>query len=148
METIVELKYILFLFWILGGICVIIFFIRKARYKEPDISEYYKLISELNDKKDEDLELIHKRNKEIDKIEEEILKCKKELGLKLFKSKDSHNIVSKKKIFLKIIKRIILISMLFIILFCIYSFIFYRISTFKENKIFEKYSLSKLININ
>lgn len=148
MEALVELKYILFLFWILGGICIIIFFVRKARYKEPDISEYYKLIGELNEKKNEDLELIHKRNKEIDKIEEEILKCKKELGLKLFKSYDSNNVVSKKKSVLKIFKRLILILLLVIILFCIYSFIFHRISTFKENKILEKYNLGKVININ
>ncbi len=85
METLTELEYLLFLFWILSGLCVLIFFIRKARYKEPDINEYYKLISKLNDQKDEDLKLLHDRNKEIDKIEEEILKCKKELGLKLFK---------------------------------------------------------------
>ena len=85
MEALKELDYILFLFWILGGICIIIFFIRKIKYKEPDISEYYKLITILNDQKDEDLKLLHDRNKEIDKIEEEILKCKKELGIKLFK---------------------------------------------------------------
>ena len=97
MEALVELKYILFLFWILGGICIIIFFVRKAKYKEPDISVYYKLISELNDRKDEDLELIHKRNKEIDKIEEEILKCKKELGFELFKKKSVNRSFIKKK---------------------------------------------------
>lgn len=85
MEALKELDYILFLFWILGGICIIIFFIRKIKYKEPDISEYYKWISILNDQKDEELKLLHDRNKEIDKIEEEILKCKKELGIKLFK---------------------------------------------------------------
>jgi len=85
METLTELEYLLFLFWILSGLCVLIFFIRKARYKEPDISEYYRLINELNDQKDDDLKLLHQRNKEIDKIEEEILKCKKELGIKLFK---------------------------------------------------------------
>ena len=85
METLTKLEYLLFLFWILSGLCVLIFFIRKARYKEPDINEYYKLINQLNDQKDEDLKLLHDRNKEIDKIEEEILKCKKELGLKLFK---------------------------------------------------------------
>lgn len=85
METLTELDYLLFLFWILSGICVLIFFVRKARYKEPDISEYYKLINQLNDQKDDDLKLLHQRNKEIDKIEEEILKCKKELGIKLFK---------------------------------------------------------------
>ena len=85
MEALKELDYILFLFWILGGICIIIFFIRKIKYKEPDINEYYKWISILNDQKDEDLKLLHDRNKEIDKIEEEILKCKKELGIKLFK---------------------------------------------------------------
>ena len=90
METLTELDYLLFLFWILSGLCVLIFFIRKVRYKEPDISEYYRLINQLNDQKDEDLKLLHERNNEIDKIEEEILKCKKELGIKLFKKKDSN----------------------------------------------------------
>lgn len=45
METLNELKYILYLFWIL---CVVIFFIRKKYYKETDISEYYRLTNELN----------------------------------------------------------------------------------------------------
>jgi len=86
METLNELKYILYLFWVLGGICVVIFFIRKKYYKETDISEYYRLANELNEMKEEDLELINKRNKEIDRIEKQILECKKELGFKLFKN--------------------------------------------------------------
>ncbi len=85
MEALKELEYILYLFWVLGGICILIFFIRKARYREPDMSEYYRLINQLNDQKDDDLKLLHLRNKEIDKIEKEILKIKKDLGIKLYK---------------------------------------------------------------
>lgn len=89
MEVVNELKYILYLFWILGGICVVIFFIRKKNYKEPDISEYYRIANELNEMKEYDLELINKRNKEIDKIEEEILKCKEILNINKFSKKDN-----------------------------------------------------------
>lgn len=85
METLKELECLLFLFWILSSLCVLIFFIRKVRYKEPDISEYYRLINKLNDQKDDDLKLLHQRNKEIDKIEKEILEIKKELWIKLYK---------------------------------------------------------------
>lgn len=105
METLNQLQIILFLFWFLGGLCVIIFFIRKARNNEPNISEYYKLISQLDDQKEEDLNLIHKRNKEIDKIEKQILDCKKELGIELFKGNSAKEDSMKKK---KIISYVIL----------------------------------------
>jgi len=89
MEVANELKYILYLFWMLGGICVVIFFIRKKNYKEPDISEYYRIANELNEMQEYDLELINKRNKEIDKIEKEILKCKEILNINKFSKKDN-----------------------------------------------------------
>lgn len=89
MEGLIELKYILYLFWILGGICVVLFFIRKKKYKETDISECYRIARELNEIQDQDLELINKRNKEIDKIEKEILKCKEILKINKFSKKDN-----------------------------------------------------------
>ena len=97
METLNQLQNILFLFWGLGGICIVIFLIRKVRNNEPDISKYYRLISQLDDQMEEDLNIIQKRNKEIDKIEKEILNCKKELGLELFKNNSSNTSSIKRK---------------------------------------------------
>lgn len=114
METLTELDYLLFLFWILSGICVLIFFVRKARYKEPDISEYYKLINQLNDQKDDDLKLLHQRNKEIDKIEEEILKCKKELGIELFNKYKILKEFSMKKIISIIAPSLLMLLLIYI----------------------------------
>lgn len=81
MEIVSELKIVLFLLWGLGAIAIIIFIIRK---NSPD-TDYYKIIAELNEQEEKDLKTLEEGNKEIDRIEKEILECKKKLGFKLFK---------------------------------------------------------------
>ena len=50
-----------------------------------EIRQYMNLsLRELNEQQEKDLEELNAGNKEIDKIESEILKCKKKLGMKLF----------------------------------------------------------------
>lgn len=81
MEIVNELKIVLFLLWGLGAIAIIIFIVRK---NSPD-TDYYKIIAELNEQEEKDLKTLEEGNKEIDRIEKEILECKKKLGFKLFK---------------------------------------------------------------
>jgi len=81
MEIVSELKIVLFLLWGLGAIAIIIFIVRK---NSPD-TDYYKIIAELNEQEEKDLKTLEEGNKEIDRIEKEILECKKKLGFKLFK---------------------------------------------------------------
>jgi len=81
MEIVSELKIVLFLLWGLGAIAIIIFILRK---NSPD-TDYYKIIAELNEQEEKDLKTLEEGNKEIERIEKEILECKKKLGFKLFK---------------------------------------------------------------
>jgi len=81
MEIVSELKIVLFLLWGLGAIAIIIFIVRK---NSPD-TDYYKIIAELNEQEKKDLKTLEEGNKEIERIEKEILECKKKLGFKLFK---------------------------------------------------------------
>jgi len=78
---ITELQVILFALCGLSGIAVLIFALRK----NDKGLDYYKIIRELNEQKEKDLNILNIRSKEIDKIEEKMLKCKKKLNMKLFK---------------------------------------------------------------
>ena len=83
MEIVNDLKIVLFLLWGLGAIAIIIFIVRKNSLE----TDYYKIIAELNEQEEKDLKTLEEGNKEIDRIEKEILECKKKLGFKLFKKK-------------------------------------------------------------
>ena len=71
----------LFILCGLCGIAILIFVLRKG----DQGYDYDKIIWELNEQKEIDLETLRNGNKKIDKIEKEILNCKKELNMKLFK---------------------------------------------------------------
>lgn len=79
MEIII-LKTILLILCLFGILAVIVFFKRKNS-EENNITF---LIQKLEHQKSLDLKIIEKRNKEITKLEQEILKCKKKLNMKLF----------------------------------------------------------------
>lgn len=49
--------------------------------------DYDRIIRELSENKEKDLKTLDIKNKEINNIEEKILKCKKELGMRLFDEK-------------------------------------------------------------
>lgn len=49
--------------------------------------DYKKIIRELNERKESYLDVLSIKNKEINRIEEKILACKKELNMKLFDDK-------------------------------------------------------------
>ena len=81
MEEKVVIETILLILCVLGIIPVIIFFLRK----HDNTVDYYKVINELNDQEEQNLDALALGNKEIDAIERKILECKKELKIKLFR---------------------------------------------------------------
>lgn len=86
MNGLVILQIILFGLCVLGGVSVLIFGLRQC---DNDI-DYDKIIRELNEREEHDLDIIKKGDKQIDQLESRILECKKKLGFKLFKSQ-RHN---------------------------------------------------------
>lgn len=85
-EIIVILQILLFGLCVLGGIAVLIFALRKW----DNGIDYDRIIRELNEQEEKDLDIINKGNKQIDELESKILDFKKKLGFKLFKTK-KHN---------------------------------------------------------
>lgn len=83
MELINMARIIFFGLCLISGIVFIIFILRK----EDKGLDYNKIIRELNENKEKDLKTLDIKNKEINNIEEKILKCKKELGMRLFDKK-------------------------------------------------------------
>lgn len=81
MEEKVVVETILLILCVLGIIPVIIFFLRK---NQTDV-DYYKVIRELNEQEEQNLDELALGNKEIDNIEKKILECKKELKIRLFR---------------------------------------------------------------
>ena len=82
-EIIVILQILLFGLCVLGGIAVLIFALRKW----DNGIDYDRIIRELNEQEEKDLDIINQANKQIDELESKILDCKKKLGFKLFKRK-------------------------------------------------------------
>lgn len=82
MELITYLQFFLFILCGFGGIAILIFILRK----NDNGYDYNRILRELNEQKEFNLKAIKDGNKKIDKIESEILACKKELGIRLFKN--------------------------------------------------------------
>lgn len=83
MEIANYLQFLLFILCGFGGVAILIFVLRK----QDQGYDYDRIIRELNEQKDDNLNTLDIRNKEIDKIESQILECKKELHLPLFKKR-------------------------------------------------------------
>lgn len=83
-EIIVILQILLFGLCVLGGIAVLIFALRKW----DNGIDYDRIIRELNEQEEKDLDIINQGNKQIDELESKILDCKKKLGLNYLKQKN------------------------------------------------------------
>ena len=83
MNLLTNTQFILFSLCFLGVIAILIFALRN----NDKGLDYDKIIRELNERKESDLDILSIKNKEINKIEEKILYCKKELNIKLFDNK-------------------------------------------------------------
>ena len=81
MEEKVVIEIVLLSLCCLGLIAVIIFILRT----NDEGINYSKLLKELDEQKENNLDILNLGNKEIDKIERKILECKKELNMRLFK---------------------------------------------------------------
>ncbi len=81
MELEAYLQFLLFILCGLGGLVILIFILRQ----NDQGYDYDRIIRELNEQKEQNLNLIDSDNKEIEKIEKQILECKKVLGIRLFK---------------------------------------------------------------
>ncbi|MDO5569535.1 MAG: hypothetical protein Q4G04_05465 [bacterium] len=83
MELINMARIIFFGLCLVAGIVFLIFILRQ----EDKGLDYDRIIRELNENKENDLKTLDIKNKEINNIEEKILRCKKELGIRLFDEK-------------------------------------------------------------
>lgn len=81
MELETYLQFLLFILCGLDGLVILIFILRQ----NDQGYDYDRIIRELNEQKEQNLNLIDSGNKEIEKIEKQILDCKKVLGIRLFK---------------------------------------------------------------
>ena len=81
MQLVGYLQFSLIGLCLISLIVLLIFMLKEC----DDAVDYDKIISYLNNQKELDLNTISHGNKEINKIEKEILKCKKVLHYKLFK---------------------------------------------------------------
>lgn len=66
-------------------IIITILFIFFVLFKTEDNIDYEKLYQFVTQQEEENLLTLNKGNKEINKIEEQILECKKKLNMKLFR---------------------------------------------------------------
>ncbi len=83
MNLFTNTQFILFGLCLICGIAILIFVLRN----NDKGLDYDKIIRKLNERKELDLDILSIKNKEINKIEEKILVCKKELNMKLFDGK-------------------------------------------------------------
>ena len=83
MNLFTNTQFILFGLCLISGIAILIFVLRN----NDKGLDYDKIIRKLNERKELDLDILSIKNKEINKIEEKILSCKKELNMKLFDDK-------------------------------------------------------------
>lgn len=88
-ENVAFLELILFILCGISGIAILIFVLRK---NDQGI-DYDKYIILMNEQIKENLEILDKGNKKIDKTEKRILECKRKLGMKSFYKKNYKNIV-------------------------------------------------------
>ena len=79
MEEELIIPILFFFIAALGGICLLIFCLRK----NDDGYDYDKIMRMMREQTDDNLDALSKMNKEKDKIEEKIRDKKKKLGMKL-----------------------------------------------------------------
>lgn len=81
MNTVFGLQIIFFSIVII----ITVLFIFFVLFKTEDDIDYEKLYQFVEQQEEENLLTLNKGNKEINKIEEQILECKKKLNMKLFR---------------------------------------------------------------
>lgn len=82
-EIIAEIEIAFFIIMTLSGIVILIFCLRRKEDSRFDWVEFERIVREMHEQTDENLDMLSKMNKQKDKIEEKIRDKKKILGFKL-----------------------------------------------------------------
>lgn len=82
-----EINLLIFILLILCFIAATLLIIIAVNTNKQEDIDYNKIIKYLNCQKEENLKTLMEGNKIINKLEKEILKCKKQLNMKLFDNK-------------------------------------------------------------
>ncbi len=83
MEEKLIIPMLFFFIAALGGICLLIFCLRRKEERSFDWDAFERTIKMIHEQTDENLDMLSKMNKEKNKIEEQIRDKKKKLGMKL-----------------------------------------------------------------
>ena len=86
-EITLKIEIAFFIVIALSGIVILIFCLRRKNEKNFDWVEFERIVREMHEQTDENLDMLSKMNKQKDKIEEKIRNKKKILGMSLISKK-------------------------------------------------------------
>lgn len=86
-EITVKVEFAFFIIMALSGIVILIFCLRQNKDSRFDWEAFEKIVREMHEQTDKNLDMLSKMNKKKDKIEEKIREKKKILGMRLVNKK-------------------------------------------------------------
>lgn len=86
-ELTLKIEFTFFIIMALSGIVILIFCLRRKEDSRFDWVEFERIVREMHEQTDENLDMLSKMNKQKDKIEEKIRDKKKILGMSLVDKK-------------------------------------------------------------
>lgn len=86
-EITLKIEIAFFIIMALSGIVILIFCLRRKENSKFDWVEFERIVREMHEQTDENLDMLSKMNKQKDKIEEKIRNKKKILGMSLISKK-------------------------------------------------------------
>lgn len=86
-EITLKIEIAFFITMALSGIVILIFCLRRKENSKFDWVEFERIVREMHEQTDENLDMLSKMNKQKDKIEEKIRNKKKILGMSLISKK-------------------------------------------------------------
>lgn len=86
-EITLKIEIAFFIIMALSGIVILIFCLRRKEDSKFDWVEFERIVREMHEQTDENLDMLSKMNKQKDKIEEKIRNKKKILGMSLISKK-------------------------------------------------------------
>ena len=86
-EITLKIKIAFFIIMALSGIVILIFCLRRKEDSKFDWVEFERIVREMHEQTDRNLDMLSKMNKQKDKIEEKIRNKKKILGMSLISKK-------------------------------------------------------------
>lgn len=86
-EITLKIEIAFFIIMVLSGIVILIFCLRRKEDSKFDWVEFERIVREMHEQTDKNLDMLSKMNKQKDKIEEKIRNKKKILGMSLISKK-------------------------------------------------------------